>query len=116
MLACTLSLSCLMVHAGPTTEAKLSLDKNNIKVWTYQTANNPVIQYKAETTFDVSIEQAVGLILNVEYASKWVPYVSETKVLSRDDKKGEFILYMVLDFPFPLKDRDLVVKGKMSKT
>ncbi len=116
MLACTLSLSCLMVHAGPTTEAKLSLDKNNIKVWTYQTANNPVIQYKAETTFDVSIEQAVGLILNVEYASKWVPYVSETKVLSRDDKKGEFIQYMVLDFPFPLKDRDLVVKGKMSKT
>ncbi|MEK5794569.1 hypothetical protein VXE63_21130, partial [Acinetobacter nosocomialis] len=68
MLACTLSLSSLMVHAGPATEAKLSLDKNNIKVWTYQTANNPVIQYKAETTFDVSIEQAVGLILNVEYA------------------------------------------------
>ena len=115
MLACTLSLSSLIVHAGPATEAKLSLDKNNIKVWTYQTANNPVIQYKAETTFDVSIEQAVGLILNVEYASKWVPYVSETKVLSRDDKKGEFILYMVLDFPFPLKDRDMVVKGKISK-
>ena len=37
------------------------------------------------------------------------------KVLSRDDQKGEFLLYMVLDFPFPLKDRDLVVKGKMSK-
>ncbi|WP_171406821.1 START domain-containing protein [Acinetobacter guerrae] len=116
MLACTLSLSSLMVHAVPATEAKLSLDKNNIKVWTYQTENNPVIQYKAETTFDVPIEQAVGLILNVEHAAKWVPYVSETKVLSRDDKKGEFILYMVLDFPFPLKDRDLVVKGKISKT
>nr|WP_262437869.1 START domain-containing protein [Acinetobacter ursingii] len=116
MLACTLSLSSLMVHAGPATEAKLSLDKNNIKVWTYQTANNPVIQYKAETTFDVPIEQAVGLILNVEYASKWVPYVSETKVLSRDEKKGEYMLYMVLDFPFPLKDRDLVVKSKIFKT
>nr|WP_262381683.1 START domain-containing protein [Acinetobacter guerrae] len=116
MLACTLSLSSFMVHAVPANEAKLSLDKNNIKVWTYQTENNPVIQYKAETTFDVPIEQAVGLILNVEHAAKWVPYVSETKVLSRDDKKGEFILYMVLDFPFPLKDRDLVVKGKISKT
>lgn len=116
MLACTLSFSSFMVHAVPATEAKLSLDKNNIKVWTYQTENNPVIQYKAETTFDVPIEQAVGLILNVEHAAKWVPYVSETKVLSRDDKKGEFILYMILDFPFPLKDRDLVVKGKISKT
>nr|WP_130804896.1 START domain-containing protein [Acinetobacter ihumii] len=104
-----------MAQAAPANEAKLSLQKNNIKVWTYQTDNNPVIQYKAETSFDVPLEQAVGLILNVEHASKWVPYVSETRVLSRDDKKGEFLLYMVLDFPFPLKDRDLVVKGKMSK-
>ena len=30
----------------------------------------------------------------------------------QDEKKGEFTLYMVLDFPFPLKDRDVVVKGK----
>ena len=37
------------------------------------------------------------------------------KILSRDDKKGDFTLYMVLDFPFPLKDRDLIVQGKMIK-
>lgn len=115
ILVCTLGFNSLMVHAAPATDAKLSLEKNNIKVWTYQTENNPIIQYKAETTFDAPLEQAVGLILNVEHAPKWVPYVSETRVLSRDDQKGEFILYMVLDFPFPLKDRDVVIKGKMSK-
>ena len=115
LLACTLGFGSLAVHAAPPTEAKLSLQKNNIKVWTYQTENNPAIQYKAETTFDVPMEQAVELILNVEHVSKWVPYVSETRILSRDDQKGEFILYMVLDFPFPLQDRDVVVKGKMSR-
>lgn len=46
---------------------------------------------------------------------KWVPYMGSIKVLSRDDKKGDFTLYMVLDFPFPLKDRDLIVQGKMIK-
>ena len=61
------------------------------------------------------IEKAVSLILDVDHAVKWVPYMGSVKVLSRDDKKGEFQLYMVLDFPFPLKDRDLVVQGKMIK-
>ncbi|KGT47528.1 MULTISPECIES: START domain-containing protein [Acinetobacter] len=95
--------------------AKLSINKNNIKVWTYQDHNNPVFLYKAETTYDVPIEQAVSLILDVDHAVKWVPYMGSIKVLSRDDKKGDFTFYMVLDFPFPLKDRDLVVQGKMIK-
>lgn len=95
--------------------AKLSINKNNIKVWTYQDQNNPVFLYKAETTYDVPMEQAVSLILDVDHAVKWVPYMGSIKVLSRDDRKGDFIFYMVLDFPFPLKDRDLVVQGKMIK-
>jgi ribosome-associated toxin RatA of RatAB toxin-antitoxin module len=91
------------------------LHRNNIKVWTYQTKNNPVFQYKAETTFDVPLERAVAVVLDVERTPQWVPYVGKAQLLSRDEKKGEFTLYMVLDFPFPLKDRDVVIKGKMSK-
>ena len=92
-----------------TAEQTLSINKNNIKVWTYQNSQNPVFSYRAETVYDTSIEKAVSLVLDVENAVKWVPYMGSVKVLSRDDKKGEFLLYMVLDFPFPLKDRDLVV-------
>lgn len=95
--------------------AKLSINKNNIKVWTYQDERNPVFLYKAETTYNVPIENAVSLILDVDHTVKWVPYMGSIKVLSRDDKKGDFTLYMVLDFPFPLKDRDLIVQGKMIK-
>ncbi len=110
MIAC----SCI-THAQSLEHAKLSIHKNNIKVWTYQQQSSPVFVYKAETTFNVPLEKAATLILDVDHAVKWVPYVGSVKVLSRDDQKGEFLLYMVLDFPFPLKDRDLVVKGKMSK-
>lgn len=113
-MACAVALSAA-VQAKPMDNAKLSLHKNNIKVWTYQDAHNPVFQYKAETSFDVPLDKAVSLILDVENAVNWVPYMGSVKVLSRDDKKGEFTLYMVLDFPFPLKDRDLVVQGKMRK-
>ena len=98
-----------------TAEQTLSINKNNIKVWTYQNSQNPVFSYRAETVYDTSIEKAVSLVLDVENAVKWVPYMGSVKVLSRDDKKGEFLLYMVLDFPFPLKDRDLVVQCKIQK-
>ena len=114
LVATLLSLSSLAVSAATET-GKLSLNRNNIKVWTYKTANNPVFQYKAETTFDVPLERAVALVLDVERTPQWVPYVGDAKVLSLDEKKGEFTLYMVLDFPFPLKDRDVIVQGKISK-
>ncbi|MEZ7924209.1 MAG: START domain-containing protein, partial [Acinetobacter towneri] len=108
--------TCICVASAQNIEhAKLSIHKNNINVWTFQQQSSPVFLYKAETTFNVPLEKAAALILDVDHAVKWVPYVGSVKVLSRDDQKGEFLLYMVLDFPFPLKDRDLVVKGKMSK-
>ena len=74
-----------------------------------------MFQYKAETTFDAPLERAIALVLDVERTPQWVPYVGKAKVLSRDEKKGEFTLYMVLDFPFPLNDRDLTIKGKMNR-
>ncbi|EMD5622902.1 START domain-containing protein [Acinetobacter baumannii] len=114
-LTTLLCLSSLYTGAASTDKAKLSLDRNHIKVWTYQKADNPVFQYKAETTFDVPLERAVAVILDVDRAAQWVPYMGKVQMLSQDEKKGEFTLYMVLDFPFPLKDRDVVVKGKMSK-
>ena len=114
-LTTLLCLSSLWTGAASTEKAKLSLDRNNIKVWTYQKTDNPVFQYKAETTFDVPLERAVAVILDVNRADQWVPYMGKVEMLSQDEKRGEFTLYMVLDFPFPLKDRDVVVKGKMSK-
>jgi hypothetical protein len=115
MLFCCAVAMTAAASAQSINNAKLSLNKNNIKVWTYQDEKNPVFLYKAETTFNVPMEHAVSLVLDIDHAVTWVPYMGSVKVLSRDDKKGEFTLYMVLDFPFPLKDRDLIVQGKMFK-
>lgn len=115
LFACVISAFGLTTQAALPNNAKLSLNKNNIQVWTYKDASNSVLSYKAETTLDVPIDRAVALVLDVKNSPKWVPNVAKAEVLSRDDKKGEFSIYMVLDFPFPLKDRDMVVKGTMSK-
>lgn len=115
LFACVVCAMSLTTQAALPSNAKLSLNKNNVKVWTFKDANSSVLSYKAETIFDAPIEKAVALVLDVDNTPKWVLNVAKAEVLSRDDKKGEFSIYMVLDFPFPLKDRDMVVKGSMSK-
>lgn len=95
--------------------AKLTVNKHNIKVWTIQDPQNPILSYRAETTLNTTLQRAVAVVLDVENARSWVPNVASTEILSQDPNHGDFKLYMVLDFPFPLKDRDLIVQGKMYK-
>ncbi|TCM65105.1 START domain-containing protein [Acinetobacter calcoaceticus] len=114
-VACISASLCLQTHAAVANNGKLSLNKNNIKVWTFPNPNSPNLTYKAETTLNVPIERAVALVLDVQRTAQWAPHVSKVEVLSRNDQKGEFSIYMVLDFPFPLQDRDLIVAGKVTK-
>lgn len=55
-MAC--AVACLAAaQAKPVDNAKLSIHKNNIKVWTYQNSQNPVFLYKAETTYAIHLSK-----------------------------------------------------------
>lgn len=115
-----LSMLCSASHVWAGEDAvqrpeKLVIDKKGIKVWTFRTANNPAFSYRATTTVDAGVSSIAALILDTGYLSKWVPYVSEVDVLDRDDHAGTFTIRMQMDFPFPLQDRDVVVKGKITQ-
>ena len=62
------SALCLTTQLFAAETAKLIINKNNIKVWTILDPMNPALSYKAETTFNTSMEQAVALVLDVENA------------------------------------------------
>ena len=67
LMACAVAMLAT-VQAKPVDNAKLSMNKNNIKVWTFQNSQNPVFIYKAETTYDSPLEKAVNLILDIDHA------------------------------------------------
>jgi hypothetical protein len=94
---------------------KPAIDKHGVKVWTYQTTGNPAFNYRATTTMNGSVSSIVAAILDTDYLSSWVPYTRKVDVLKRDEQNGTFILRMELDFPFPLKDRDVVVFSKLTQ-
>ena len=80
--------TCICAASAQNIEhAKLSIHKNNIKVWTFQQQSSPVFVYKAETTFNVPLEKAAALILDVDHAVKWVPYVAVSKFCHAMTKK-----------------------------
>lgn len=114
-LLCFSTLLAINSYAGLASNAKLSLNKDNIKVWTFHDPENGTLSYTAETTLNVPIERAVALILDVKNTSTWAPNVAHAELISQHANNGEFSLYMVLDFPFPLQDRDLVVRGYVKK-
>ena len=114
-LALVIVMSCMCASGIVNAAEKLALNKQGIKVWVTQNEKNPMAQYRAETVFNSTLENAVGLILDTEYSPKWIPNVGQIKVLERDDDTGSFIAYMTLKMPFPLNDRDLVIKGEMAK-
>ncbi len=108
-------LSLLITQFTSAEQARLKINKQNIKVWTYQMSRNPAASYKAETVFNVPLERAVALIMDVERAQQWVPYMGKISILNRDDQAGEFLLHVVMDLPFPLKDRDLIIQSKITR-
>ncbi|WP_248131832.1 START domain-containing protein [Acinetobacter radioresistens] len=112
---CLMLLSLLITQSTSAEQARLKINKQNIKVWTYQMSRNPAASYKAETVFNVPLEQAVALIMDVERAQQWVPYMGKISILNRDDQAGEFLLHVVMDLPFPLKDRDLIIQSKITR-
>ncbi|MCX0326876.1 START domain-containing protein [Acinetobacter radioresistens] len=112
---CLMLLSLLITQFTSAEQARLKINKQNIKVWTYQMSRNPAASYKAETVFNVPLERAVALIMDVERAQQWVPYMGKISILNRDDQAGEFLLHVVMDLPFPLKDRDLIIQSKITR-
>ena len=112
---CLMLLSLLITQFTSAEQARLKINKQNIKVWTYQMSRNPAASYKAETVFNVPLERAVALIMDVERAQQWVPYMGKISILNRDDQAGGFLLHVVMDLPFPLKDRDLIIQSKITR-
>jgi hypothetical protein len=105
------------LHASERTiqPAKLAIDRQGIKVWTYQTAGNPSFNYRATTILNSSLSAAAALIISPEDAPQWAPYVHHIDVISPPDAAGVTVFRMELDLPFPLQDRDVVVKAQLSQ-
>ncbi len=114
VLLMSLAGSAAMAAAKPA-DMKLVLDKQGIRVWSYAIPGSPLHGFKAVTTVKSNLNSIVGLISDTEAASRWLYRTSEVETLRRNDENMSFVIRVVTDFPWPFKDREAVVAGRITQ-
>lgn len=87
-----------------------ALNRQGIKVWTYREAGNPAFSYVASTVMEAPLASVVASLADSAYLNQWVPQVDKVEVI-RPSQEGVGVIRMVINFPFPAQDRDIIVRS-----
>ena len=93
---------------------ELKTQEDNIKVYTRSTERSAVNEVRITATFHVNLEVFMKSLNDVANYDEWVYKGVNPKHIEavNDD---EFYYYIQSDFPYPLSDRDLVVRSRQWK-
>lgn len=93
--------------AGPW---ELKKDKKDLKVYVRDSPDSPIKQLKMTFTVEASMSAIVLLLQDVAAIPDWVYRCPEAYHLKKINHNEE-VYYNRVDFPWPLDDRDLIVKN-----
>ncbi len=93
----------------------LERERKGIKVFTKKSRWGRLRDSKAEMLLpNGNINDLVAFICNFDNYPNWVPRCREAKVMARISD-SEFIAYMIFKSPWPVADRDCVVRVKVER-
>ncbi|RZU38272.1 hypothetical protein EV700_2200 [Fluviicoccus keumensis] len=95
----------------PAEDSRLVLDRQGVRIWSYQVPNSPLYGFKAVSTVKSSLSGLVALIADTENARKWIYRTKSVEPLERNDADLSFSVRVITDFPWPFRDREAVVSG-----
>jgi hypothetical protein len=107
---------CLMIVAFPAVgetvhgDWELVMDKNGIKAYSRKIAGSGIFEFRAVMVVDAPIEVVGEMLRDVPAVSEWLPYCDAARLVETEDRNN-FTTYFSLDLPWPVKDRDLVMKS-----
>lgn len=81
-----------------------------VLVYTKLVEGQKIKAIKAEKTLDVSIRTLMTVLSDDELVPKWVPVIATAELLQETDPDGVSIMHMATRFPWPIKNRDAVVR------
>ncbi|MBU2490201.1 MAG: START domain-containing protein [Proteobacteria bacterium] len=94
--------------AGPW---KLVMDKNGIKAYQRSIEGTSIHEIRAVTVVDATLENIGEVLRDVPANNQWLPYCEEAHTIEMRDRNDQD-LYVLLDLPWPVSNRDLVVSSK----
>lgn len=86
----------------------LAQDEGNIQIYTRPVADSPFLEVKAVVLLNAPIEKVAVAMGDGEGCGEWRAMCKSSKVLSTPSDTERYV-YLVLDLPWPLSDRDMVI-------
>ena len=84
-------------------------DKNGIKIYTRNVGNSSVKEYRGVVEVKATPSYCVAQIKDLKKYSKFM-YKTTHSEMVKVVSDNEWIMYCIVDFPWPYNDRDLVMK------
>lgn len=109
LLALFILLSVAAQAAAPW---ELAVDEPDVRVWKRAVPDSPFVEFRAETVVRSSLSALLGLFYDLDAAPGWLDHTRRVVALSRDDARREYVLLLETDMPWPISDRDAVIKGR----
>ncbi len=88
---------------------KVRKDSKGIIVETRTADGYAAEEFRATTTIDTPFEKVVEIMREVPNFVLWMPKLLEAKVIKEQSPNSK-IIYMAIDMPWPVKDRDMYVQ------
>lgn len=82
--------------------------KDDITVYTRKSENSKYKEVKINMKISCTMNELVAALEDVDAHKDWVPYTIDSKMVKKDSE-SKFYYYVSSDFPFPAKDRDVVI-------
>jgi len=89
-------------------------EKEGIKVFTKKSAWGKLRDSRAEMKVASTPEQMLAILTDFNNYQTWMPRCKKSRLLARPSE-NEYIVYTYLSVPWPLKDRDCVMRMRIDK-
>jgi len=87
---------------------ELKKDSEGIKVWWRAAAVSDIREIKMKMEVEASLNSIVALMADIESYTEWVYATEQTRIME-DLGNNTTYYYNVIDFPWPMDDRDLIL-------
>lgn len=113
-----LALGLVLAAASTATFAKPNkpaIQKNGITVWEVPIKNSKMLGFKAKAEIAANTKRVLNVIMDVQKSNEWVPRTKEVTEVTSEQANGMSKVFVILDMPFPLADRELPMSSKLTQ-
>lgn len=114
MLSLLSSLICASTRAD-SNEWESRHSHDGLNVYTKSVEGAQIRLFRAEMVSNAPFELVMSILKDVSHYPDWFHLCRSYEILDGSMKEGEYIGYYIVEAPWPLKDRDVYVKNRMTQ-